>query len=116
MGERERERQGESRAAVLPRQSEGQRVDRCRQLDIVFLICPNRVCPMEAFLPNSRPGTGVVTARRQHGTTAVRDDTTAVCVCKREQYVHLCEEEKAESLTTRQAVKMSASLAGRSVR
>lgn len=36
---------------------------------------------MEAFLPNSRPSTGVVTARRQHETTALRDDTTAVCDC-----------------------------------
>lgn len=67
-----------------------------------FLICPNRICPTEVFLPNSRPGIGVVTARRQHGTTAFTDDTTAVCacasealcVCKREQYVQLCEEEK----------------------
>lgn len=116
MWERETERHGYSRAVAFLRPSEGQCVDQCRRLDTDFFICPNRVCPMEAFLPNSRPSTGVVTARRQHGTTALADDTTAVCVCKREQYVHLCEEEKGESLTTRQAVKMSASLAGRSAR
>lgn len=57
-----------------------------------FLICLNSICPAHAFLPNSRPNTGVVTARRQHGSTAVSDDTAAVgaCLnlCVKEQYVH----------------------------
>lgn len=55
-----------------------------------FLICPNRICPMEAFLPNSRPSTGVVTASRQHGTTALRDDIFAVCDCVYVQKRAMC--------------------------
>ncbi len=76
---------------------------------------------MEAFLLNSRPNTEVVTARRQHETTALSDDTTAVCVCvcvrvkESNMCMHMCEEKK-KSQTTRQTVTMSASVGSRGVR
>lgn len=55
----------------------------CGQLDMDFLICPNRICPMQTFLPYNRPNTGVVTARRQHGTSTQRWHHCCLCVWKR---------------------------------